>query len=62
MSEFPWYDKFIKEIGYGGCKNCDYQIDVFRACEWMEQGGDGVVHVVCPRWKKRREERGEANE
>lgn len=53
-----WYERHIKQIGYKGCRNCKHQIDVFRMCEWMERGGDGVLHLICPRWEKeeRREE------
>lgn len=42
-----------RKIGYKGCRNCAHQIDVLRTCEWMERGGDGVVHLLCPRWDKR---------
>ncbi len=55
-------DKFVKklerEIGYKGCRNCEFQIDFLRTCEWMEHGGDGVLHLICPRWKKREAEYG----
>ena len=50
-----WVDKRKKELGYKGCRNCKKQIDVLRACEWLEQGGDGVLHLICPRWEKRGE-------
>jgi hypothetical protein len=42
-----------RKIGYKGCRNCTHQIDVLRTCQWMEQGGDGVVHLICPRWERR---------
>lgn len=39
-----------------GCWNCEHQIEPLRACEWLEKGGDGVVHMTCPRWTERKEE------
>lgn len=47
-----WYEKTVRRLGYKGCRNCEHQIDVFRTCEWMEHGGDGVVHLICPKWEK----------
>lgn len=47
------YKRIEKELGYNGCRNCEYQITPLRACEWLERGGDGVVHLICPMWKKR---------
>ena len=46
-------EKTKKELGYKGCKNCAHQIDVLRACEWLERGGDGKLHFICPRWEKK---------
>lgn len=46
-------DKIKKELGYKGCRNCENQIQTFRTCAWLENGGDGVLHLICPRWKKR---------
>lgn len=23
--------------------------------EWLERGGDGKLHLICPRWEKRPE-------
>lgn len=51
------FEKRMKELGYNGCKNCKHQIEPLRGCEWLEHGGDGVVHLICPKWEKR----GEAN-
>ena len=51
-----WLEKRLKELGYKGCRNCRYQIDYLRACEWLEQGGDGVLHLICPRWERREDE------
>lgn len=51
-----WFEKRWKELGYKGCRNCRYQIDYLRTYEWLEQGGDGVVHLICPRWERRGEE------
>lgn len=51
-----WFEKRMKELGYKGCRNCIHQIDYLRACEWLEQGGDGVLHLICPRWERREKE------
>lgn len=51
-----WYENLIEKLGYKGCKNCTYQIEPLRTCEWMERGGDKVVHLVCPKWEKKQEE------
>lgn len=48
-----WYEKRMKQIGYKGCRNCKRQIDVLRTCEWMERGGDGALHLICPMWAKK---------
>jgi len=45
--------KLIKKIGYKGCKNCKHQIALFRMCKWVKQGGDGHIHLLCPKWDKR---------
>lgn len=50
-----WYEKRMKELGYKGCRNCKYQIEPLRTCEWLERGGDGCLHLICPRWEIRRE-------
>jgi hypothetical protein len=23
-----------------------------RMCKWVEQGGDGRIHLICPMWDK----------
>lgn len=46
-------EQLKRKIGYKGCRNCAHQIDVLRTCEWMEHGGDGSLHLLCPRWDKR---------
>lgn len=51
-----WYEKQMKKIGYNGCRNCEHQIGVLRTCAWMENGGDGVLHLICPKWDKRTQE------
>jgi hypothetical protein len=48
--------KQIKQLDYKGCKNCQYQIEPLRMCEWAEQGGDGHIHFICPMWDKKEEE------
>ena len=49
-----WYEKRAKELGYNGCRNCKFQIDVLRACEWKEHGGGcEALHLICPRWEKK---------
>ena len=46
-----------KELGYKGCKNCKNQISPLRACEWLEHGGDGKIHLICPKWERKNDER-----
>lgn len=48
-----WFDAEKKRLGYKGCRNCKSQIDVFRACEWLENGGDGSFHLICPKWERK---------
>lgn len=48
-------EKLKRELGYKGCRNCAHQIDVLRKCEWAEYGGDGALHLICPRWWKKKE-------
>lgn len=45
--------KLIKKIDYKGCKNCQHQIEPLRMCEWVERGGDGRIHFICPKWEKK---------
>lgn len=45
--------KLIDRIGYKGCKNCKHQILPLRSCKWSEQGGDGQIHLICPKWDKK---------
>lgn len=45
--------KRIKQLGYKGCKNCQHQIAPLRMCKWAEQGGDGRIHFICPRWNEK---------
>ena len=45
-------EKRIKALGYKGCKNCIHQIATLRMYEWAEQGGDGHLHFICPKWEK----------
>lgn len=47
-------EEFIKEIGYSGCRNCEFQIEPLRMCEWAESGGDGKIHIICPHWEKKK--------
>ena len=42
--------KLEKELGYKGCKNCKYQIEPLRSCEWAKQ--DNHIHLLCPKWEK----------
>lgn len=56
MSLDKTVEKRKKELGYKGCRNCQNQIEPLRTCKWMERGGDGHVHLICPRWEKRRED------
>ena len=50
-----WYEKQMRKMEYKGCRNCKHQIDYLRACEWLEKGGDGQIHLICPRWEKKDE-------
>lgn len=50
-------EKLKKEIKYKGCRNCKHQIDYLRSCEWLERGGDGRVHLICPKWEEKDEDR-----
>lgn len=45
--------KLFNKLGYKGCKNCQHQIAPLRMCYWAEQGGDGIIHLICPKWDKR---------
>lgn len=45
--------KIEKEMGYNGCKNCKHQIAPLRGCVWLERGGDGHIHLICPKWERR---------
>lgn len=51
------YKRTVKRLGYKGCRNCVNQIEPLRGCKWLEQGGDGRIHLICPRWEKREEKR-----
>ena len=55
-SEYQQEQKLIKQLGYKGCKNCQRQIAPLRMCKWAEQGGDGRLHFICPKWDKKDEE------
>lgn len=56
MSLDKTVEKLKKELDYKGCRNCQNQIEPLRTCKWMEHGGDGVIHLICPRWEKRKED------
>ena len=54
MSNFyELYKRRVKELGYNGCRNCEHQIEPLRGCEWLEKGGDGGLHIICPKWERR---------
>ena len=57
-----WVEKMKKDPWYKGCCNCRHQIDYLRTCEWLEQGGDGVLHLICPRWERRGEKDERSNQ
>ena len=46
-----WFEKRMKELGYKGCRNCVHKIEKLRTCEWGKNGGDGHLHLFCPRWE-----------
>lgn len=43
--------RIYKKLNYKGCKNCSFQISPLRTCKWAENGGDGKLHLVCPKWQ-----------
>jgi len=45
--------KLIEQLGYKGCENCQHQLTPLRSCWWTEQGGDGHIHFICPKWDKK---------
>ena len=53
MTKANWLDATTKRMGYNGCKNCKNQIEPLRTCEWNEHGGDGHLHLICPKWEKK---------
>lgn len=53
-----WFEKRTRELGYKGCRNCAHQIEPMRSCEWLERGGDGVLHLICPKWERRTDDEG----
>ena len=50
------YEELIALMGYAGCRNCEFQIEPLRMCEWAEKNSDNQIHLICPMWKKRGEE------
>jgi len=58
MSNFyELYKRRVKELGYEGCRNCKHQIEPLRGCEWLEKGGDDRLHIICPEWERRTDEK-----
>ena len=51
-SEYQQVQELAKQLGYEGCRNCQHQIAPLRMCKWAEQGGDGKIHFLCPKWDK----------
>lgn len=51
------YEKRKKQLGYKGCKNCVNQIEPLRMCEWAERKTEKTLHLFCPRWEKRSDDR-----
>jgi hypothetical protein len=53
----PMDDVFSRKAAlhekYEGCRNCKHQIEPLRACEWLERGGDGQIHLICPKWERK---------
>ena len=45
--------KRIKQLDYKGCRNCKYQIEPMRMCEWAERKTDTHIHLICPKWEKK---------
>ena len=44
--------KVRKKLGYKGCRNCKLCPKGQKQCEWGQNGGDGHLHFICPRWCK----------
>ena len=38
-------------IEYKGCRNCKYQIEPLRTCEWFETVEHKEIWLKCPRWE-----------
>jgi len=51
--------KVRKKLGYKGCRNCKLCPKGQKQCEWGQNGGDGHLHFICPRWYKNDEQEGE---
>ena len=41
----------MKEIGYEGCRNCKYQPEPLRMCEYGENRD--FIEIVCSKWEKK---------
>ena len=50
-----WFEKRMKELNYKGFRNCVHKIEKLRTCEWGKNGGDGHLHLFCPRWERKNE-------
>lgn len=53
MNKSNWIDKALDKKGYQGCKNCKYQPEPMRMCDWMEK--QTMVHIICPRWELKKQ-------
>ena len=52
-AHYPCEQYIAIEKLYEGCRNCKYQIEPLRACEWLEKVKHQTVYLVCPRWERR---------
>ena len=53
-----WITKVKKRKGYKGCRNCQHQISPMRMCKWAEQKTEVALHIMCPKWERRKDDKG----
>ena len=53
FGKMMFMENVCRPVDYEGCRNCKYQIEPLRACEWLENGKHQVVELVCPRWERK---------
>ena len=53
-TEYTWA-YILQKKNYRNSLSKQHQIEPLRSCEWAEQGGDGHIHILCPKWVKKGE-------